>query len=94
MPLAVHILDLGCDKILLRCIDANKAKKIIHKIHEGVCGTHANGHVMARQVMRVGYYWMTMEVDCVKYVQKCHKYQINVDKIHVPPSSLYVMMSP
>ena len=44
------------DQILLRCVDANKAKKIVHVIHEGVCGTHASGHVMARQIMRVGYY--------------------------------------
>ena len=34
--------------LLLRCVDANEAKKIVHEIHEGVCGTHASGHVMAR----------------------------------------------
>ena len=36
------------DQILLRCVDADKAKKIVHEIHEGVCGTHASGHVMER----------------------------------------------
>ena len=41
----------GKDQILLRCVDANEAKKIVHEIHEGVCGTHASGHVMARQIM-------------------------------------------
>ena len=51
------------DQILLRCVDANEAKKIVHEIHEGVCGTYANGHVMARQIMRVGYYWMTLKND-------------------------------
>ena len=51
------------DQILLRCVDANEAKKIVHEIHEGVCGTHANGHVMARQIMRAEYYWMTLEGD-------------------------------
>ena len=45
---------------LLRCVDTNKAKKIVHEIHEGVCGTHASGHVMARQIMRTRYYWMTL----------------------------------
>ena len=44
------------DQILLRCVDADEAKKIIHEIHEWVYGTHANGHVMARQIMRAGYY--------------------------------------
>ena len=38
----------GKDQILLRCVDTNEAKKIMNEIHEGVCGTHASGHVMAR----------------------------------------------
>ena len=82
------------DQILLRCVDAIEAKKIMHEIHEGVCGTHANGHVMARQIMRAGYYWMTFENDCINYVRKCHKCQIYADKIHVLPTSLNVMVSP
>ena len=40
------------DQMLLRCVDADDANKIVHEIHEGVCGTHASGHVMARQIMR------------------------------------------
>ena len=36
------------DQILLRYVDATEAKKIVHEIHEDVCGTHANVHVMAR----------------------------------------------
>ena len=38
----------GKNQIVLRCVDTNEAKKIIYEIHEGVCGIHANGHVMAR----------------------------------------------
>ena len=37
---------------------------------------------------------MTLENDCIKYVQKCHKCQIYADKIHVPPTTLNVMVSP
>ena len=81
------------DQILLRCVDADEAKKIVHEIHEGVCGTHASGHVMARQIMRAGYYWMTVENDCITYIRKCHKCQIYADKIHVPPTALNVMVS-
>ena len=84
----------GKDQILLRCVEANKAKKIVHEIHEGVCGTHASGHVMARQIMRVRYYWMTLENDCIGYVRKCNKFQIYADKIHIPSTSLNIMMSP
>ncbi|KAK8578866.1 hypothetical protein V6N12_069210 [Hibiscus sabdariffa] len=82
------------DQVLLRCVDEVEAKKILEEVHEGVCGTHANGFMMARQIMRFGYYWSTMEGDCIKYAKKCHKCQIYGDKIHVPPSPLHVMTSP
>ena len=49
---------------------------------------------MARQIMRAGYYCMTLENDCVNYVRKCHKCQIYTDKIHVSPTSLHIMVSP
>ena len=61
------------DQILLRCVDANEANKIVHEIHEGVYGTHTNRYVMARQIMRAEYYWLTLENDCISYVRKCHK---------------------
>ncbi|KAA3481966.1 gag/pol polyprotein [Gossypium australe] len=82
------------DQVLLRCVDAAEAKLILEEVHEGVCGTYANGFTMARQIMRFGYYWFTMEGDCINYVKKCHKCQIYGDKIHVPPSPLHVMTSP
>ena len=44
------------NQILLKCVDATEAKKIVHEIHEGICGTHASEHVMARQIMRFRYY--------------------------------------
>ena len=50
----------GKDHILLRCVDASETKKIIHEIHEGICGTHASGHIMKRQIMRpdiIGWRW-------------------------------------
>ncbi|KAG8503936.1 hypothetical protein CXB51_002220 [Gossypium anomalum] len=78
------------DQVLLRCVDAVEAKLILEEVHEGVCGTHANGFTMARQIIRFGYYWATMEGDCINYAKKCHKCQIYGDKIHVPPSPLHV----
>ncbi|KAA3464082.1 reverse transcriptase [Gossypium australe] len=82
------------DQVLLRCVDAVEARKILEEVHEGVCGTHANGFTMARQIMRFGYYWSTMEGDCISYAKRCHKCQIHGDKIKEPPSPLHVMTSP
>ena len=65
----------------------------MHEFHESVYDTHASGHAMARQIMMAGYYWMTLENDCINYVRKCHKCRIYANKIHVPPTSLNVMVS-
>ncbi|KAG8482664.1 hypothetical protein CXB51_024177 [Gossypium anomalum] len=61
------------DQVLLRCVDAVEARQILEEVHEGVCGAYANGFTMARQIMRFGYYWSTMEGDCISYAKKCHK---------------------
>ena len=49
---------------LLRCVDAREANHMIEEVHEGSFGMHANGHAMARKILRAGYYWLTMESDC------------------------------
>ncbi|XP_038874966.1 uncharacterized protein LOC120067484 [Benincasa hispida] len=54
------------DMSLLRCVDASEAKRILGEVHEGICRTHANGHMMATQVLHACYYWLTMESDCIK----------------------------
>ncbi|XP_052483087.1 uncharacterized protein LOC128036209 [Gossypium raimondii] len=43
----------GKDQMLLRCVDAVKARRILEDIHEEICGTHANGFTMARQIMKL-----------------------------------------
>ena len=52
------------DMMLLRCVDSKEAELILQEIHEGTFRTHMNGHFMARKILRVGYFWMTMENDC------------------------------
>jgi len=61
------------DMVLLRRVDEHEAEMIMKEIHEGSFGTHANGHMMARKILRAGYYWLTMETDCYKHARRCHK---------------------
>ena len=61
------------DLVLLQCVDAREADQMLVEVHEGYFGTHVNGHAMARKILRVGYYWLTMENDCCIHVRKCHK---------------------
>ncbi|XP_069150813.1 uncharacterized protein [Solanum lycopersicum] len=87
---AANHQDLG----LLRYSNAVEAVKLIEQIHAGVCGTHMNGITLARKTLRAGYFWMTMENDCCKFVQKCNKCQVHGDLIKVPPHELNSMSSP
>jgi len=44
------------DMTLLRCVNAKEVNHMIEEVHEGSFGMHANGHAMARKILRVGYY--------------------------------------
>nr|CAN76409.1 hypothetical protein VITISV_016043 [Vitis vinifera] len=52
------------------------------------------GHMLARKIMRIGYFWLTMEVDCCQIVQRCPECQMLGDLIHVPPSELHALTFP
>ncbi|PKI53624.1 hypothetical protein CRG98_025992 [Punica granatum] len=54
---------------LLRCVDENEAQRLMEEMHEGNYGPHMNGLMLAKKLMRLGYFWSTMETDCVKNVR-------------------------
>ena len=78
MPIGVH----------LRCVDKDEAQKLIEAVYEGVYGTHMNGTVLAKKIARQGYFWLTMEINCVKFVKKCHNCQVYCDVSHLPSMEL------
>ncbi|XP_070022518.1 uncharacterized protein [Nicotiana sylvestris] len=82
--------DLG----LLRCVDAKEASKPLEDVHAGICDPHMNGFVLAKKILRDGYFWMTMETDCVHYVRKCYQCQVHANMIIVPPNELNATSSP
>ncbi|XP_070002673.1 uncharacterized protein [Nicotiana sylvestris] len=79
------------DLNLLRCVDAQEAGRIINEVHAGVCGPHMYGYVLAKKILRAGYYWMTMEKDCFSFVRKCNQCQVHSDLIHASPLELHPM---
>ncbi|XP_059290310.1 uncharacterized protein LOC132043875 [Lycium ferocissimum] len=82
--------DLG----LARCVDSIEATRLIEEViflelpcsHEWVRASEEN---LKTRLLR-----MTMENDCSKFVQKCHKCQIHRDLIKVPPTKLNAITSP
>ncbi|XP_016731808.1 uncharacterized protein [Gossypium hirsutum] len=51
----------GKDQVLLRCVDAVKAKKIWEEVHERICRTHANVYGMEAVLpieVEIPYLWV------------------------------------
>ncbi|PKI41994.1 hypothetical protein CRG98_037612 [Punica granatum] len=82
------------DATLLRCVDGNEAQRLMEEVHEGNCGPHMNGSMLAKKLMRLGYFWSTMEIDFVKYVRHFHLCQIYANQIRAPPNELHPMAVP
>ncbi len=80
--------------VLRCCVNAKEVENMLGEVHEGSFGTHANGHAMARKILRAGYYWLTMESDCCLHVRKCHKCQTFADNVNAPPLPLNVLAAP
>lgn len=56
------------DATLLMCVDSAKENLLMQELYEGLVGAHNSGPSLARRIMRAGYYWLTMESDCIKHV--------------------------
>eukprot|EP01018_Ginkgo_biloba_P003213 Gb_02591 [translate_table: standard] len=53
----------GYDGTLLKYLNSEEANLAIKEVHEGICGSHTSGMVLAKKLVRIGYYWPTMERD-------------------------------
>ena len=71
-----------------------EAVRVMEKVHQGICGPHTNGGILAKKILRIGYFWIAKETDCVDYVKSYHDCQTHAYLNHVPPSELYNMTSP
>src|ERR1043165_9347489 len=84
----------GWNGILLRCVDEGEARQLIEMIHGGEEGSHMYGMAMSRKIADLGYYWTTMNADCVDFVRKCHQCQIFAKLQKRPPIELNPITSP
>ena len=80
--------------IQLRCLKKEEAEEVIREIHVGVCGPHMNRIILAKKIIRQGYFWTNMEKDCIKTVRQCHQCHIHENLKHLPPILLNSLSSP
>ena len=57
----------------LKCVDESKAMYILEEIHEGICGNHAGPRSLVRKIVKIGYFWPTMQKDAKEFVKQCDK---------------------
>ena len=77
------------DSTLLQCVDATEANHQMEKMHEGLLRAHTSGLLLAPKIMRAGYYWLTMENDCIEHGRTCHHCQAYQDRKNAPPQPLH-----
>ena len=47
--------------MLLLCLDRAFVDRVMREVHAGVCGPHMGGHMLARKIIRTGYFWLTID---------------------------------
>ena len=52
----------------LRCVEEEEAKYVLEEVHGGICGDHMRAKSLARKIMRVGYFWPTIQQGAVDFV--------------------------
>ncbi|XP_058223094.1 uncharacterized protein LOC131332813 [Rhododendron vialii] len=78
----------------LRCLTTTKSLQAMEEVHQGICGDHQGGRMLAYKLLRLGYYWPSMQKDCNSIVQKCEKCQRFANIIHGSPTVLTPMKGP
>ena len=71
----------------LRCLNSEEADYVIREVHEGICGNHSGSRSLVHKLIRVGYYWPTMQKDAQTYVKACDKCQRFSNIIKQPTES-------
>jgi len=53
---------------LIKCLGPNETQEVLAEIHDGICEQHLGAKILAKKVLRPGYFWPTMLKDAKDYV--------------------------
>ena len=67
---------------------------VMEEVHQGIYGPYMNGRMLAKMILRIGYYWNTIETNCIDFAKSCHDCQTYAYLNHMPPNELYSITSP
>ena len=78
----------------LKCINEEEARYILKEIYEGIYGDHAGPRSLVNKVIRIGYFWPTIQVDAAEIVKRCDKCQRYGNVQRLLAESLTTIASP
>ena len=84
----------GFSQPYLRCLVLDEANYILREVHEGACGNHSGARALVHEVVRIGYYWPTIQADARAYVKVCDHCQRFSNVLRQPSEYLTLMMAP
>ena len=65
----------GFSRPYLRYLGNEEADYVKRDVHKGIYGNHSGSRSLVPKLMRVGYYWPTMQKDVEAHVKTCDKCQ-------------------
>lgn len=66
----------------------------LEQAHDGLCGGHFHSKVLHIKLLRIGYYWPTIEEDCKAHVKNCLQCQIHANLEKHFTQELHSIISP
>ena len=78
----------------LKCVMESEAKYILKEILEGICGDHAGPRSLVSKIVRIGYFWPTMQKDAKEFIERCNKCQRFRNVQRIPAEKLTPITSP
>jgi hypothetical protein len=93
-----HILDdtlyqRGVDCILRRCLTHEEAIIVLNDFHIGAYGSHFSRLATTQNILRAGYFWLTLIKYCIELVKKCHPCQIFSRKMRAHPAPMFLVIT-
>ena len=70
MVLNDELYKRGFSQPYLRCVEEEEeeAKYVLEEVHGGICGDNIGAKSLARKIMRIGYFWPTMQQDAANFI--------------------------
>ena len=67
----------GFSRLYRRCLVLEEADYVLREVHKGICRNYSESWSLVHKLIRVGYYWPTIQKDAHVYVKaydKCQKF--------------------